>query len=346
MPRHIFRLVLVILVCVVVGYGAKEFFTVNSFYKYGHYRGDSVAEIASDKPKFKGVGYCASCHAKQLVEWSNGVHNSSDIGKIVRCEVCHGAGGERDVRGPFEASATGADHPMDLKLVVPTDTRNLCTFCHERLTGRPLQQRQIVVADHAGMQQCTACHNPHSPKLSLTTLETAAQVGDPVAGKAKAAACVGCHGADGVSRNLPGPSLAGQNAAYFAEAFRAYGMDGGRSNPMMSPAAQAMSAEDAGNLAAYFSGLKCEAAPASDAQAASAGRSIASKCTACHGADGRASNGAWPNLAGQSKDYLVNAIKAYKGGARNNGMMAGIVKDLSDQDVESVAAYYASATCK
>jgi len=86
--------------------------------------------------------------------------------------------------------------------------------------------------------------------------------------------------------------------------------------------------------------------PAPDAQTASAGQAAASKCTACHGADGRASNGAWPNLAGQSRDYLVNAIKAYKSGARNNGMMAGVVKDLSDADTESVAAYYASATCK
>jgi cytochrome c553 len=230
-------------------------------------------------------------------------------------------------------------------MVVPTDTRKLCTFCHERLTGRPLQQRQIVVADHAGTQQCVVCHNPHSPKLNLTPVEAAAQAGDPIVGKAKAAACVGCHGAEGVSRNLPGPSLAGQNATYFAEALKAYGA-GGRNNPMMSPAAQAINAEDASHLAAYFSGLKCEAAPASDAQAASAGQAIASKCTACHGADGRASNGAWPNLAGQSKDYLINAIKAYKGGARNNGMMAGIVKDLSDSDAESVATYYASATCK
>jgi cytochrome c553 len=345
MPRHISRLILVILACVVVGYGAKRFFTVNSFYEYGHYRGDSVAEIASDKPKFKGVGYCASCHAKQTAEWFNGVHNSSDIGKIVKCEVCHGAGGERDVLGPFKASATGADHPKNLKLVVPADTRRLCTYCHERLTGRPLQQRQIVVADHAGTQQCTVCHNPHSPKLNLTPLEVAAQAGDPIVGKAKAAACVGCHGREGVNNNLPGPSLAGQNAAYFAEAFKAYST-GRRNNPMMSPAAQAMGAEDAGNLAAYFSGLKCEAASASDAQAASAGQAVASKCTACHGADGRTNNGAWPNLAGQSKDYLVKAIKSYKDGARSNGMMAGIVKDLSDADAESVATYFAGATCK
>ena len=47
---------------------------------------------------------------QQIAEWSNGVHNSSDIGKIVKCEVCHGAGGERDDLGPFKAAATGADH--------------------------------------------------------------------------------------------------------------------------------------------------------------------------------------------------------------------------------------------
>jgi cytochrome c553 len=345
MPRHIFRLIVVIVVCVAVGYSAKRFFTAKSFYEFGHYRGDSVAAIASDKPKFKGVGYCASCHAKQTAEWSNGVHNSSDIGKIVKCEVCHGAGGERDVRGPFEASATGEDHPKNLKLVIPADTRKLCTLCHERLTGRPLQQRQIVVADHAGTQQCTVCHNPHSPKLNLTPVETLAQAGDPIVGKTKAVACGGCHGADGVSRNLPGPSLAGQNAAYFVEAFKAYGT-GGRNNPMMGAMAQGASAEDASNLAAYFAGLKCEAAPVTDTRATSAGQAVASKCTACHGVDGHAKNGAWPNLAGQSRDYLVNAITAYKSGARNNGMMTGIAKDLSDSDAESVATYYASATCK
>ena len=345
MPRHILRLILFIVACGVVGYGAKRFFTVNSFYEYGHYRGGSVADIASDKPKYKGVGYCASCHVDQLTEWSKGVHNSTDIGKIVRCEVCHGAAGERDVRGMFQASATGAEHPNNLKLIVPTDTRKLCTLCHERLTGRPLQQRQIVVADHAGTQQCTVCHNPHSPKLSLASAEAAAQAGDAIAGKTKAAACAGCHGAEGVSRNLPGPSLAGQNAAYFVEALGAY-RTGGRNNPMMSMVAQATNDEDARNLAAYFASLKCESVPAADARAASVGEATASKCAACHGADGRAGNRAWPNLAGLSKDYLFNAVKAYKGGARNNAMMVGIVKDLSESDAESVADYYASASCK
>ena len=57
-------------------------------------------------------------------------------------------------------------------------------------------------------------------------------------------------------------------------------------------------------------------------------------------------NRSWPNLAGLSKDYLTDALKAYKDGARNNAMMAGIVKDLSDADADSVAAYFAGASCK
>src|SRR3974390_2662785 len=177
MPLHIVLLIFLIIGFAVLAYGAKQFFTVKSFYQYGHYRGDSVADIASDKPKFKGVAYCASCHEKQSAEWTGGVHNNSDMGKIVKCEVCHGAGGERDSRGLYQASATGPDHPKDLKLVVPSDTRRLCTLCHERLTGRPLEQRQIVVAEHAGTQQCILCHNPHSPRLGLTAAATSAQAG-------------------------------------------------------------------------------------------------------------------------------------------------------------------------
>jgi cytochrome c553 len=87
-----------------------------------------------------------------------------------------------------------------------------------------------VVADHAGTQQCTLCHNPHSPTLNLVSAEVPAPVGDTLAGKAKAAACAGCHGAGGVSKDLAGPSLAGQNATNFGDALKAYGT-GARGNP-------------------------------------------------------------------------------------------------------------------
>lgn len=344
MPQHIARLLILMVVFGGLAYGAKRFFTTDSFYEFGHYRGNSVAEIASDKPKYKGMAYCASCHIQQLTDWSNGVHNSTDVGKIVKCEVCHGPGGERDARGMFEQSSTGPDHPKNLKLVVPTDTQQLCTLCHERMTGRPLQQRQIVVADHAGTQQCTVCHNPHSPRLNLVSAAPTAEAGDAAAGKVKAAACGGCHGADGVSNNLPGPTLAGQNAAYISNALKAYST-GARDNPMMTAAAK-VSDEDGADLAAHFASLKCESTLTADKQATLPGRAIASKCIACHGASGTSTSHSWPNLIGQSKAYLVSTLQLYNSGARKNAMMNGIVKGLSDADIESVAAYYAAATCK
>jgi cytochrome c553 len=52
----------------------------------------------------------------------------------------------------------------------------------------------------------------------------------------------------------------------------------------------------------------------------------------------------WPSLAGQQKDYIVAALKAYKEGARKNEMMSGIAKGLSDADMEALAAYYSSAS--
>jgi cytochrome c553 len=339
MPSHIARLVLLIVVFAVAGYGAKRFFTVDSFYQYGHYRGNSVADIASDKPKYKGTAYCASCHAEQLAQWSNGVHNSTDVGKVVKCEVCHGPGGGRDVGGMFEHVATGPDHPKNLKLVVPTDSRKLCTLCHEQTAGRPLQQRQIVVADHAGTQQCTVCHNPHSPRLNLVSA-VSEHPGDAALGKAKAAACAGCHGAAGVSVNLPGPTLAGQKEAYLVEALKAYST-GARDDAMMSAIAKGTGGDDAENIAAYYAGLKCESTLNTDKQAAAA-----AQCVACHGANGISNNRSWPNLVGQSKAYLLGALKAYKNGTRKNGMMAGITKDLSDADAEGVAAYYAGGSCK
>ena len=103
---------------------------------------------------------------------------------------------------------------------------------------------------------------------------------------------------------------------------------------------------NAADLAAYFSSLKCENALTADKQAALPGRSIASKCTACHGADGMSTNPSWPNLVGQTKAYLVSALSRYKSGARKNAIMAGIAKGLSDAETDAVATYYAAAACK
>jgi cytochrome c553 len=65
-------------------------------------------------------------------------------------------------------------------------------------------------------------------------------------------------------------------------------------------------------------------------------------CAACHGADGNSPTADYPKLGGQYPDYLAKALRDYKSGQRKNAIMAGFAQGLSKQDVENVAAYYAS----
>jgi cytochrome c553 len=74
---------------------------------------------------------------------------------------------------------------------------------------------------------------------------------------------------------------------------------------------------------------------------AKAGRAKAeSVCGVCHGVDGLAKIPEAPNLAGQSENYLNEQINAFKSGERKNEMMSVVVQDLSDADIENLAAYY------
>jgi cytochrome c553 len=345
MPKHVLRLILLLVGLGVVAVAARNFLVDRSFYQYGHYRGDAVAEIARDRPKFQGVAYCQSCHAAQFAQWSKGVHDGADIGKVVKCEVCHGPGGGRDPQQDYINAATGPIHPDNLKLAIPTDTRALCTLCHERMPGRPPQQAQIAVEDHAGTQQCTLCHNPHSPRTFVGSFAAPEHPGDAAAGKAKAEMCAGCHGAEGVGADLPGPTLAGQSEAYLAAALEAY-KRGARSNPMMSPIAVDLGDRDIQDIAAYFASLKCEGPPSAAERVALARKAGASVCADCHGANGVSPDRSAPNLLGQSKDYLSAALKAYASGARSHVVMSALAKGVSDANAEKLAAYYAGASCK
>jgi cytochrome c553 len=74
-----------------------------------------------------------------------------------------------------------------------------------------------------------------------------------------------------------------------------------------------------------------------------AGKSKATACAACHGADGNKTlDNTYPKLAGQYPDYLLKALKEYKSGKRNNAIMAGQVQGLSDADMANLAVYYGS----
>ena len=322
MPKHIVRLILIIVAVVVVSAIAAPLLTVDSFYRFGHYRANSVPEIAAKEPVYQTPRYCYGCHTERRAQWSAGNHKS------VTCEVCH---------GPAQG------HPQNGKLLIPADAVKLCTLCHEAMPARPRTQPQIVVAQHAGGQQCTVCHNPHSPKISPATAKLS---GNPADGKQRAAACDSCHGTDGISPNDSWPNLAGQNAAYLVRILTAY-KSGDQTDAMMTPIAQELNDTDIQNLAAFYASLSCKAAtggkPVGDA---ATGKTLAKNCAACHGETGNGSNPAWPKLATQKPAYLINVLKAFKAGLRKDPMMASVSRGLSDTDIANLAAYYAAQSCQ
>ncbi len=320
MPQHIVRLIVLVVVFFATAVAAKIYFTDESFYRYGHYRADSVPELATGKPKYRGPAYCQDCHTERHVQWTAGVH------KVVKCEICHTPAGEHPTT------------PTTAKLPIPADTVKLCTLCHEKMPSRPATQPQIVVKDHPypheDRQECITCHNPHSP--SIGGLKPAV---------ALAAECAGCHGADGKGVGAF-PGLLGKDAAYLAREMKKY-KAGARQNPMMTPIMQALSDRDIDVLAEYYANLggKSAVAPGAPGTGSSAMVQLSAKCVGCHGAEGQGV-GVFPALTGKDAAYLIDQLKNYKSGVRENPMMEPIAKGLTDEQIEMLAKYYATLGAK
>ena len=74
-----------------------------------------------------------------------------------------------------------------------------------------------------------------------------------------------------------------------------------------------------------------------------AGKSLSQTCAACHGPDGNSPNAQWPNIAGQHASYTYKQLMDFKKGEeRANAQMAGMVANLSEQDMRDLAAFYAN----
>lgn len=69
-------------------------------------------------------------------------------------------------------------------------------------------------------------------------------------------------------------------------------------------------------------------------------------CVACHGTAGNSATPAYPKLAQQHPEYLVNQLKAYKSGERKNAIMAGFAAGLSEDDMKDIAYWVASQKSK
>ena len=161
--------------------------------------------------------------------------------------------------------------------------------------------------------------------------------GDQAAGKAAAGACAGCHGEQGVSSSSANPSIAGQDAEYFAAAMRAY-KDGSRADESMKGIAAALDDSAIKNLAAFYAGQQPQP-PKVDKPLTTA--EWVQRCDRCHGINGNSSDVRVPAIAAQRADYLEKSLQAYQSGARKESPMSAMSSSLAPDDIAALADYYA-----
>ena len=73
------------------------------------------------------------------------------------------------------------------------------------------------------------------------------------------------------------------------------------------------------------------------------GSELRDECSDCHGEEGLGDE-EYPRLAGHDESYLLEEMKLIKKGERSEKaeMMLWFFEDLEEQDLEDLAAYYAS----
>lgn len=64
-------------------------------------------------------------------------------------------------------------------------------------------------------------------------------------------------------------------------------------------------------------------------------------CAACHAVDGNSVISLNPKLAGQHPEYLLKQLTEFKDGKRSNAVMSGMVANLTPEDMQTLAAYFA-----
>ena len=71
-------------------------------------------------------------------------------------------------------------------------------------------------------------------------------------------------------------------------------------------------------------------------------KTVQTVCAACHGTDGNSAISLNPKLAGQLPEYLLKQLTNFKEGKRANAVMAGMVANLTPEDMKNLADYYSA----
>jgi cytochrome c553 len=181
-------------------------------------------------------------------------------------------------------------------------------------------------------ESAAAGHIPEVPAVATPGNAAEAQA---ILG-AKLLVCNTCHGDNGVPRSAGAPVIWGLQENYLVKQLHDF-QSGDRANEVMKWMATALSQAELGPAAASFAKKSW---PARSAGAASASPpALAAVCQVCHQQNFVGGLPA-PRLAGQSYEYLVEAMRRFAEGERsNNADMTNIMKAISPADREAMARY-------
>jgi cytochrome c553 len=156
---------------------------------------------------------------------------------------------------------------------------------------------------------------------------------------AKMLVCNTCHGARGVPHNPTIPVIWGQQENYLTKQLHDF-QSGDRNFEAMAWMTSNLSQSEMASAAAYFTKKSW---PAKSAGAASTSPpAMAAVCQVCH-QQNFVGGLAGPRLAGQSYDYLVEAMRRFAEGERtNNADMMNLMKAILPADREAMARYISS----
>jgi len=247
------------------------------------------------------------------------------------CARCHGANGISKAKGvPHLAGQRPAYLHLELRAY------------KSGVRGNDMMDGAVKYLSDDALLKVAAYYASLDPPSVTSGAKAPPAKPDPVqAGKAAAAGCAGCHGEAGISKTPGMPSLVGLEPKSLVAAMKAY-KSGQRKSDIMKSLLAAASDADLNNIALYYALQKPARAqtPAPGDQAA--GKAAAAACAGCHGDEGVSGNPVNPSLAGQDAQYLAAALRAYKGGSRNEPTMKGLAGSLDDRTIRDLAAYYAA----
>jgi cytochrome c553 len=293
-------------------------------------RGDSVmanvAKVLNDDALVKVAAYFAGLDPAPPLTTPAGPVKLDPVqaGKTVAaaaCSGCHGSAGVTQI--PAIPSLVGLDPKYLTQAMKAYKTGQRKNDTMKGMLAAVNEPTMNNIALFYALQKPTGAKTPAA--------------GDMAAGKDAAAACVGCHGEEGVSSSPATPSLAGQDSQYLVAALQAY-KSGSRGDETMK--GMAASLDDVGmkNLAAYYNSLEPKAP---NVRKPLTTEEWAQRCDRCHGVNGNSTDPRLPMLAGQRADYLLKALQGYRARTRKSSEMAAMSDGLSEDDLDNLAGHYA-----